>query len=73
MCPSSSTCKDKVADLEPLQASSKTEKEHELEVEVCAEEVKRQGLLLQNNQTSQYEDLVRGFADNVRILVRHCK
>ena len=54
------------------QATSKAEKEHELEVEVSAEEIKRQGLLLQDAKTNQYEDLIRGFADNVRILVRHC-
>ena len=66
--------KDEAADMQlPKQAATKTEKEHELEIEVSAEEMKRQGLLLRDNQTNQYEDLVRGFADNVRILVRHCK
>ena len=49
------------------------DKEHELEIEVSSEEIRRQGQLLMNGQPSQYEDLIRGFVDNVRILVRHCQ
>ena len=57
----------------PHQATSKTDKEHELEIEVSSEEVRRQGLLAQSGQISQYEDLIRGFVDNVRVLARHCQ
>ena len=54
------------------QATSKTDKEHELEVEVSSEEVRRQGQLARSGQINQYEDLIRGFVDNVRVLARHC-
>lgn len=54
------------------QLMSKTDKEHELEVEVSSEEVRRQGQLAQSGQVNQYEELIRGFVDNVRMLVRHC-
>ncbi|KAL9067408.1 MAG: hypothetical protein Q9161_006917 [Pseudevernia consocians] len=57
----------------PAEATSKTEKEHELEIEVSSEEVRRQGQLLMSGQVSQYEDLIRGFVDNVRVLARHCQ
>lgn len=54
------------------QSTSKTDKEHELEVEVSSEEVRRQGQLAQSGQVNQYEELIRGFVDNVRVLARHC-
>ena len=54
------------------QSTSKTDKEHELEVEVSSEEVRRQGQLAQSGQINQYEELIRGFVDNVRVLARHC-
>lgn len=57
----------------PAEGTSKTEKEHELEIEVSSEEVRRQGQLLMHGQVSQYEDLIRGFVDNVRVLARHCQ
>lgn len=57
----------------PAEATSKTEKEHELEIEVSSEEVRRQGQLLTHGQASQYEELIRGFVDNVRVLARHCQ
>lgn len=46
---------------------------HELEIEVSSAEVRRQGLLAQRGEISQYEDLVKGFVDNVRVLARHCQ
>lgn len=55
------------------QATSKTEKEHELEIEVSSAAVREQGQLVLAGQPNQYEDLIRGFVDNVRILARHCK
>lgn len=55
------------------QATSKADKVHELEIEVSSDEVRRQGLLAQRGEISQYEDLVKGFVDNVRVLARHCQ
>ncbi|KAI4160427.1 MAG: hypothetical protein LQ342_005751 [Letrouitia transgressa] len=57
----------------PAEATSKTEKEHELEIEVSSAAVREQGQLVLASQPNQYEDLIRGFVDNVRILARHCK
>ncbi|KAI9931019.1 mRNA-capping enzyme subunit beta [Aspergillus wentii] len=45
--------------------------EHELEVEVSAAEIRRQGqLAMTGDPKNQYEDLVKGFVDNIRILAR---
>lgn len=55
-----------------IQAMSKTDKEHELEVEVSSDEVRRQGLLARTGQANQYEELITGFVNNVRVLARHC-
>lgn len=52
------------------QANSKGEKEHELEIELSADLVRKQGLAAQSGQVTQYEDLVKGFVDNVRTLAR---
>ena len=46
------------------------EKEHELEIELSADMVRKQGRLMQTGQPQQYEDLVKGFVDNVRLLAR---
>ncbi|KAF1814375.1 mRNA triphosphatase CET1 [Eremomyces bilateralis CBS 781.70] len=43
---------------------------HELEVEVDAEEVRRQGLMAQEGVENSFEPLVKRFLDNVRVLVR---
>jgi len=43
---------------------------HELEVELSSAEVKRQGKLAAEQQPNQYEELIKGFADNVRTLAR---
>ncbi|KAK4697439.1 polynucleotide 5'-triphosphatase, partial [Lecanoromycetidae sp. Uapishka_2] len=56
----------------PAEATSKTEKEHELEVEVSSAEVRRQGQLLQSGQRNDYGKLIRSFVDNVRVLARVC-
>ncbi|EAW10318.1 putative mRNA capping nucleoside-triphosphatase [Aspergillus clavatus NRRL 1] len=45
--------------------------EHELEVEVSAAEVRRQGqLAMAGDPQNQYEELVKGFVDNIRLLAR---
>ncbi len=55
------------------QPANKTDKEHELEIEVSSAEIRNQGLLVLNNQPNAYEDLIKGFVDNVRLLARFCK
>ncbi|KAI4200404.1 MAG: hypothetical protein LQ350_003942 [Teloschistes chrysophthalmus] len=55
------------------QSNSKTEKEHELEIELSSQAIREQGLLAQQGQENKYLDLVKGFVDNVRTLARHCK
>ena len=54
----------------PADATSHADKEHELEIELNAQELKRQGKLLQSRAENRYADLVRGFVDNVRLLAR---
>ncbi|KAI9774227.1 MAG: mRNA-capping enzyme subunit beta [Geoglossum umbratile] len=54
----------------PSDSTSKADKEHELEVEVSAAEIRKQGQLARDTGSSAYEDLVKGFIDNVRVLVR---
>ncbi|KAL8870582.1 MAG: hypothetical protein Q9174_003408 [Haloplaca sp. 1 TL-2023] len=54
-------------------AASKMEKEHELEIEISSAAVREQVQLVLQNQQNRYEELVKGFVDNVRILARHCK
>ncbi|KAL5359130.1 CYTH-like domain-containing protein [Aspergillus floccosus] len=45
--------------------------EHELEIEVSAAEIRRQGkLAMSGDPKNQYEDLIKGFVDNVRVLAR---
>lgn len=53
-----------------LQATPSSHKEHELEIEVSTEEVRRQATLLQQGEMNQFADLVTGFVDNVRTLAR---
>ena len=44
---------------------------HELEVEVDADVIRQEGqMLLQGEKSSNYEEIVKGFVDNVRILAR---
>ena len=47
-------------------------KEHELEVEVNSEQVRKQGLLARDGVGNRYEEVVKGLIDNVRVLVRAC-
>lgn len=54
----------------PAEGATMSHKEHELEIEVSSEEVRRQGTLLQSGQPNQFMDLVSGFVDNVRTLAR---
>ena len=53
-----------------VQGAANSQKEHELEIEISAEEVRRQGGLLQRGEANQYMDLISGFIDNVRTMVR---
>ncbi|KAI9782547.1 MAG: mRNA-capping enzyme subunit beta [Peltula sp. TS41687] len=50
--------------------TTKAEREHELEIEVSAAKVREQGRLVKEGQANQYEDLIKGFVDNVRTLAR---
>ncbi|KAI4120569.1 MAG: hypothetical protein LQ338_006920 [Usnochroma carphineum] len=59
--------------VKPAETTSKTEKEHELEVELSSAAVREQGLLVLQRQPNKYEELIKGFVDNVRTLVRHCR
>lgn len=45
-------------------------KEHELEIEVDARRVREQGRLIMDRKPNGFQDLVRGFVDNVRVLAR---
>ena len=46
-------------------------REHELEVEIAPEQVRLQGELARSAQPHRYEELIRGFVDNIRVLVRN--
>ncbi|PTU24082.1 hypothetical protein P175DRAFT_0497195 [Aspergillus ochraceoroseus IBT 24754] len=53
------------------EPSAKGEFEHELEIEVSAAEIRRQGqLAMAGDPKNQYEDLVKGLVDNIRVLAR---
>ncbi|KAG8533083.1 uncharacterized protein KY384_001866 [Bacidia gigantensis] len=45
-------------------------KEHELEIEVSSEEVRKQATLLQHQEPNSLMELISGFVDNVRTLAR---
>ena len=47
-------------------------KEHELEVELQADMLREEGVKTRDSRPSLFVDVVRGFVDNVRLLVRHC-
>ncbi|MCJ1287599.1 mRNA-capping enzyme subunit beta [Xylographa opegraphella] len=47
------------------------EKEHELEIELASDELRKHGNLLQLGQINGYETLIKGFINNVRVLTRH--
>jgi hypothetical protein len=57
----------------PCQGASNPQSdfEHELEIELSSAEVRRQGdLALLGDPKNQYEELVKGFIDNIRVLAR---
>ncbi|KAJ5734464.1 hypothetical protein N7493_003250 [Penicillium malachiteum] len=57
-----------VAKAEP---PTKNDFEHELEIEISAAEIRRQGqLAVKGDPSNQYEELVKGFVDNIRVLAR---
>ncbi|KAJ5090613.1 hypothetical protein N7532_009297 [Penicillium argentinense] len=54
-----------------LQPPTKNDFDHELEIEISGAELKRQGqLAAAGDPKNQYEELVKGFVDNVRVLAR---
>ncbi|KAJ5300924.1 uncharacterized protein N7443_005926 [Penicillium atrosanguineum] len=53
------------------ELATKNEFEHELEIEISAAEIRRQGTLaMAGDPSNQYEELVKGFVDNIRVLAR---
>jgi len=57
-------------DLTQVSYPNRPEREHELEVEISTEQIRIQLANMREQRPSRYEDLVRGFLDNVRILCR---
>ncbi len=57
-------------DLTQVSYPNSTDKEHELEVEISTEQIRLELAKAKANQHNRYEQLVRGFVDNVRILTR---
>ncbi|KAL8730878.1 MAG: hypothetical protein Q9166_003805 [cf. Caloplaca sp. 2 TL-2023] len=53
--------------------NSTVEKEHELEIELSAATVIEQTRRVIDQQPNGYEDLIKGFVDNVRTVGRYCK
>ncbi|EFR05390.1 mRNA-capping enzyme subunit beta [Nannizzia gypsea CBS 118893] len=51
--------------------SAPSDFEHELEIEISSAEIRRQGdLALSGDMNNRYEDLIKGFVDNIRVLAR---
>ncbi|KAL8697264.1 MAG: hypothetical protein Q9224_002403 [Gallowayella concinna] len=59
--------------VEKIGANAAIEKEHELEIELSTTAVREQIHRVLTHQPDAYEDLIKGFVDNVRTVVRHCK
>ena len=57
-------------DLTQVSYPNTTVKEHELEVEISTEQIRIEVTKLKAGQANRYEQLVRSFVDNVRILCR---
>lgn len=55
------------------QNSQRTEKEHELEIEVSPEIVLDQGNRAMNGAPHRYQELIEGLVDNVRLLARKAR
>ena len=58
-------------DLTQVSYPGTGEKEHELEVEISTEQIRLELAKAKAGQANRYEQLVKGFVDNVRILCRH--
>ncbi|KAK2809236.1 hypothetical protein FQN50_004072 [Emmonsiellopsis sp. PD_5] len=60
-----------VAMTEQDSSTPQPDVEHELEIEISSAMVRRQGdLALAGDPKNQYEELVKGFVDNIRVLAR---
>ncbi|EEH46994.1 uncharacterized protein PADG_03092 [Paracoccidioides brasiliensis Pb18] len=60
-----------VAISEELANNPQSDFEHELEIEISSAEIRRQGdLALAGDPKNQYEELIKGFVDNIRVLAR---
>ncbi|KAL8806646.1 MAG: hypothetical protein Q9182_001174 [Xanthomendoza sp. 2 TL-2023] len=59
--------------VEKMGANSSIEKEHELEIELSTAAVREQIHRVLSHQPDAYEDLIKGYVDNIRTVVRHCK
>jgi hypothetical protein len=57
-------------DLTQVTYPVRVEKEHELEVEISTEQIRIQLANARENRPSRYEEMVKSFLDNVRILCR---
>ena len=53
-----------------FQGVNRTDKEHELEIEVSTSAIMDQGRRAANNEPNEYLSLVEGLIDNVRVLSR---
>ncbi|VUC37637.1 unnamed protein product [Clonostachys rosea] len=53
--------------------ASRSEKEHELEIEISPDVLLDQGQRAMNNAPHRYQELVKGFLNNVRILARKAR
>jgi hypothetical protein len=52
------------------QKEPRVEKEHELEIELSAAALIEQGRRAANGEPHQYQELVEGLVDNVRLIAR---
>ena len=52
------------------QNTQRTDKEHELEIELDSAKLIEQGQRVRNGEPHAYQELVTGLVDNVRILAR---
>ncbi len=57
-------------DLTQVSYPNSSKREHELEVEISTEQIRLELSKLKAGSLNRYEDLVKGFLDNVRILCR---
>lgn len=57
-------------DLTQVSYPDSAKREHELEVEISTEQIRAELGHLTAGRSNRYEDLVKGFVDNVRVLCR---